>query len=87
MWEYKGIRRNLLGGRINYSARTVIVPNAKLRSYEIGLPYVCFVELYKEVIINLLVKLDGYSYSEAVNKWYSAYRAFDEKIYKIISSV
>ena len=27
------IRRNILGGRINYSSRTVIVPNAKLKSY------------------------------------------------------
>ena len=85
--ENSCIRRNILGGRINYSARTVIVPNAKLKSYQIGLPYVAFVELYKEVIINLLVKLDGYDYSEAVNQWYNAYRDFDPKIYKVIQYI
>ena len=81
------IRRNILGGRINYSSRTVIVPNAKLKSYQVGLPYVAFVELFKEVIINLLVRLDGYDYSEAVNQWYNAYRDFDPKIYKIINYI
>lgn len=81
------IRRNVLGGRINYSARTVIIPNAKLKSYQVGLPYVAFLELYRETIINLLVKLDGYDYSEAVNKWYDAYRDFDSKVYKLIEYI
>ena len=45
---------------------------------------VCFVELYKEQIINLLVKLDGCSYGEAVFQWFNGYRDFDYKIYKVI---
>ena len=42
------IRRQILGGRINFSARTVIVPNAKLKAYQIELPYVAFVEMFKK---------------------------------------
>ena len=48
---------------------------------------VAFLELYRETIINLLVKLDGYDYSEAVNKWYNAYRDFDSKVYKLIEYI
>ena len=81
------IRTKILGGRINFAARTVIVPNYRLRSYQIELPYVCFVELYKEQIINLLVKLDGCSYTEAVAQWFDGYRDFDPKIYKVIQYI
>ena len=35
----------------------------------------------------MLVKLDGYDYSEAVNKWYDAYRDFDSKVYKLIEYI
>ena len=82
--EYKSIRRNILGGRINFSSRTVITPNAKLRSYQIEIPYVCAVELYKEQIINLLVKMDGESFNEAVETWFSGFVDFNPKIYKVI---
>ena len=78
------IRRNILGGRINFSSRCVIVPDADLRSNEVRLPYVCFVEMWKPDIINLLVKLDGISYDVAVDRWFEGYREFDEKIYQII---
>ena len=78
------IRRNILGGRVNFSARSVITPNARLRSDEIEIPYVAAVELYKEHIINLLVKLDGESYNEAVYEWYKGYVDFSSKIYRII---
>jgi DNA-directed RNA polymerase beta' subunit len=78
------IRRNILGGRINFSSRTVITPNAKLRSYQIEIPYVCAVELYKEQIINLLVKMDGESFNEAVETWFSGFVDFNPKIYKVI---
>ena len=78
------IRRNVLGGRVNFSSRCVIVPDSSLRSNEIRLPYVCFVEMWKPDIINLLVRLDGVSYDVAVDRWFEGYRQFDEKIYQII---
>lgn len=81
------IRRNILGGRINFSARTVITPNARLRSDQIELPYVAAVELFKEQIINLLVKLDGESYNEAVHEWFASYVDFNPKVYKVINYI
>jgi hypothetical protein len=81
------IRRNILGGRMNFSSRCVIVPDSSLRSYEISIPYVCMAELYKPDIINLLVKLDGISYNKAVDRWFDAYREFDPKIYSIMQYI
>jgi ASC-1-like (ASCH) protein len=81
------IRRNILGGRVNFSARTVIVPNARLRSYQIELPYVAFVEMFKEQIINLLVKLDGMSFNDAVDLWFRAYTEFNLKVYRVIEYI
>lgn len=78
------IRCNILGGKVNFSARNVIIPDDRLRSYQVRLPYVTFVELYKEEIINLIVKLTGVSYNIAVDEWFNAYREFDPKIYQII---
>ena len=81
------IRRQILGGRINFSARTVIVPNAKLKAYQIELPYVAFVEMFKKQIINVLVRMQGCSYSEARNQWQRGYKAFDKKIYGVIKYI
>ena len=51
------------------------------------MPYVAFVELWKPEIVNLLVKLDGMSYSDAYARWFYAYREFDSKVYKIIEYI
>ena len=48
---------------------------------------VAFVELWKPDIVNLLVKLEGYTYSQAYERWYYAYREFDTKVYKIINYI
>ena len=68
------IRRNILGGKVNFSSRNVIIPDARLRSYQVRLPYVGFMELYKEEIINLIVKLTGVSYNVAVDEWFKGFR-------------
>lgn len=81
------IRRQILGGRINFSARTVIVPNAKLKSYEIELPYVAFVEMFKAQIINVLVKMEGCTYDEAQEQWYRGYKDYNDKIYSVIKYI
>ena len=51
------IRENILGGRINFSARNVIIPDTTLRAHEIRLPYLTFLELYKSEIINTIMRL------------------------------
>ncbi|WOX79390.1 DNA-directed RNA polymerase subunit beta' [Candidatus Shikimatogenerans bostrichidophilus] len=48
-------RQNLLGKRVDYSARSVIVVDPKLKLYECGLPKNIALELYKPFLINKLI--------------------------------
>ncbi len=49
-------RQNLLGKRIDYSGRSVIVVNPKLKLDQCGLPKIMAIELFKPFIIGELVK-------------------------------
>lgn len=79
------IRNNLLGSRINFSSRCVIVPLiGRYRTNDIIIPYLCFLELYKFEIINLLSKMDKITISEANERWMIATRHFDKRIYLVM---
>ena len=79
------IRENILGGRINFSARNVIIPDTTLRAHEIRLPYLTFLELYKPEIINTLMRLQNTTLTAAINKWNKAQMGFDETVYEIMN--
>ena len=49
-------RQNLLGKRVDYSARSVIVVGPELRMHECGLPKTMAAELYKPFIIRKLIE-------------------------------
>ncbi len=49
-------RRNLLGKRVDYSGRSVIVVGPKLKLYQCGLPKTMALELYRPFVIAGLVK-------------------------------
>ncbi len=49
-------RQNLLGKRVDYSARSVIVVGPKLKLYEAGIPKGMAVELYKPFVIRKLIE-------------------------------
>jgi DNA-directed RNA polymerase subunit beta' len=49
-------RRNLLGKRVDYSGRSVIVVGPKLKLYQCGLPKAMALELYRPFVIAGLVK-------------------------------
>ena len=49
-------RQNLLGKRVDYSARSVIVVGPELKLYECGLPKDMAAELYKPFIIRKLIE-------------------------------
>ncbi|MCC8134403.1 MAG: DNA-directed RNA polymerase subunit beta' [Tannerellaceae bacterium] len=49
-------RQNLLGKRVDYSARSVIVVGPELKMYECGLPKNIAAELYKPFIIRKLIE-------------------------------
>ncbi len=52
-------RQNLLGKRVDYSGRSVIVVGPELKFYQCGLPKKMALELFKPFIMKKLVK-DGY---------------------------
>ncbi len=56
-------RRNLLGKRVDYSGRSVIVIGPKLKLYQCGLPKTMALELYRPFVISRLVR---YSYASNV---------------------
>jgi DNA-directed RNA polymerase beta' subunit len=78
------IRYQLLGGRINFSARNVVIPDPTLRADEIRLGYLTFLELYKYEIIALLAKMERITHNEAYEEWYKATINFDPKIYEVM---
>ena len=51
-------RQNLLGKRVDYSGRSVIVVGPELKYYQMGLPKEMALELYKPFIIRRLLELD-----------------------------
>jgi DNA-directed RNA polymerase subunit beta' len=56
-------RRNLLGKRVDYSGRSVIVIGPKLKLHQCGLPKTMALELYRPFVISKLVK---YNYASNV---------------------
>ncbi len=56
-------RRNLLGKRVDYSGRSVIVIGPKLKLHQCGLPKTMALELYRPFVISRLVK---YNYASNV---------------------
>ena len=51
-------RQNLLGKRVDYSGRSVIVVGPELRMYQCGLPKEMALELFKPFIINKLIEMN-----------------------------
>lgn len=82
------IRNNIMGSRVNFSARNVITPLPY--GYEIDdivVPYLTFIELYKFEIISILVSLKKINYLEANNIWGNATTHFNEEIYHIMEEI
>lgn len=78
------IHDGIFGGRMEFSARDVIVPNPELRANEIVLSYLAVVELYKLEIINLITKIHGCTYHSALKYWFDAHLEFSPFVYEIM---
>ena len=51
-------RQNLLGKRVDYSGRSVIVVGPQLKIYQCGLPKIMALELFKPFVVKRLVELE-----------------------------
>ena len=81
------IKDQLLGGRLNFSARNVIIPDPTLKPDEIKLGYLAFLELYKYEIIAHLVKMNDINENMAYEQWYKATINFNQKIYEVMKYI
>lgn len=85
----KGTVRSLVGGRVNFISRDVIIGNNDLRIDQVTLPYKCMLEWYWMQIINILQSTYNKGYNYAYNIWYEASinPDIDPLIYKIIKDL
>lgn len=77
-------RQNLLGKRVDYSGRSVIVVGPELKVYQCGLPKMIALELFRPFIIKRLLELN------ATNNLKKATRMIDQErpiVYDILSEV
>lgn len=80
------IQSKLIGGRHDFSGRSIIVPGARpLRAEEVEIPYVTFLSLFRFEILNMWLKLYDTSVEEANHILSKALNTFDENVYKIMT--
>ncbi len=77
-------RENLLGKRVDYSARSVIVVGPSLRLHQCGLPKKIALELYQPFIIRRLKELDHADTIKAAKKMLERK---DEEVWDILEEV
>lgn len=76
------IRKHILGARLNYSARNVIVSYVDhKRSNEIAIPYLTALELYKPLLMNVLTKVNRITYERAESMLRKAKYRYDPIVY------
>ncbi|MDR1917754.1 MAG: DNA-directed RNA polymerase subunit beta', partial [Christensenellaceae bacterium] len=61
-------RNNLLGKRVDYSGRTVIVVGPELKHYQVGLPKEMALELFKPFVMKKLVDLEYAHHSRSAKR-------------------
>lgn len=81
----KGLVRSVLGGRCNFSSRSVIVPLTVLEIDQVILPYMTMVELFEFRIVNILSKT--MPMHQAYMKWRKATIVPDIEIYNLMMNI
>jgi DNA-directed RNA polymerase subunit beta' len=77
-------RQNLLGKRVDYSGRSVIVVGPELRLHQCGLPKVMAVELFKPFIIH---ELERKGDAETVKRAKKLVERYDPKVYEVLEDI
>jgi len=82
------IRNQIMGTRINFSARNIISPaKAGFRIDEVVLPYLTFLNLYKYELVNIIAKIKNINFVEAEEIWFKATLKIDNEIYDIMKKI
>lgn len=83
----RGVIRSIISGRVSFSERSVIVPNANLKMDEITLPYFGLCLLLEQILVNIIQKSYNITYSEAYKIWYYATLQVDQRVLQIIQNL
>jgi DNA-directed RNA polymerase subunit beta' len=78
-------RQNLLGKRVDYSGRSVIVVGPQLKIYQCGLPKVMALELFKPFVVKRLVELEHSPNVKAAKK--AVDRAVSSTVWDVLEEV
>lgn len=78
------IKQHIIGGRLSWSSRCVIVPDPDLEADQIKLPYLAFMEMYKFELIGYIKDINKITLAQAFHIWNMACLRFDPKVYEII---
>lgn len=86
--KYGHVRRHMMGARIHYSARSVIVPIVEPhRGDEIHIPWKIALGALKNEILNVLINRKGYDFNTALLKYVKALARYDDDIYKVMMTL
>ncbi|MFP4622955.1 MAG: DNA-directed RNA polymerase subunit beta' [Gemmatimonadota bacterium] len=77
-------RQNLLGKRVDYSGRSVIVVGPELKLHQCGLPKAMAVELFKPFIIR---ELEKHGEAETVKRAKKIVERDDPKVYEVLEDI
>ncbi len=77
-------RRNLLGKRVDYSGRSVIVVGPKLKLYQCGLPKTMALELFRPFVVSRLVQ---HSYAANVKSARRLIERNKPEVYEVLEEV
>jgi DNA-directed RNA polymerase subunit beta' len=77
-------RQNLLGKRVDYSGRSVIVVGPNLKMYQCGIPKEMALELFKPHVINGLVKRD---IAHNIKSAKRLIESMDERVWDVVEDV
>ena len=83
----KGRLRQLIGGRFNFSSRSVIAQDPSLRVDQVKLPYVALAIMLQQKIINILSRTYNIRSSEAYDIWFKGVTTPNPRIREIIMSI
>ncbi|MDR2196804.1 MAG: DNA-directed RNA polymerase subunit beta' [Coriobacteriales bacterium] len=78
-------RQNLLGKRVDYSGRSVIVVGPQLKIYQCGLPKIMALELFKPFVVKRLVELEHSPNVKAAKKMVD--RAISTTVWDVLEEV
>ena len=82
--KFGHIHDGIFGGRIDFSARDVIVPDPTLEANQISLSYAAVHELYKLELINLIQKISGCNENAALKIWWDGHMRFSNYVYNVM---